>query len=162
MPGVDCAHQTLVWGQMGMITFIVVPPVSSQVALVHSRWQDYPEWHIDDTWVAYRAMSLINQDEPPYPGFAVATRPDIADDGTAQSVTVELWTYERPTGLRQVHQSIFSAGSTREVLLGNEESGKWSTLIIPESEMTIEILVDAERPIEVARVAFVLGSIGGR
>jgi hypothetical protein len=50
-----------------------VHPHHAQVALVDATWQDYPQWETGDEHVVFRAASLTDPDNPPYPGFAVAT-----------------------------------------------------------------------------------------
>src|SRR5580693_1811031 len=62
-----------------------VHPHHAQVALVDATWQDYPQWETGDEHVVFRAASLTDPDNPPYPGFAVATQPDIGPDGPVRS-----------------------------------------------------------------------------
>jgi hypothetical protein len=94
---------------MPVVISLDVLPLHAQVALLDATWQDYPDWADGDEQVAVRAPSLANPDLPPYPGFAVATRPDTAS-GRWQMVRVEVWAGERPDGLRMIRDSVLHVG----------------------------------------------------
>ena len=136
-----------------MLACLDVPPSADGVALLDATWQDYPRWESDDDAVAFKAPSLTDPDSPPYPGFAVATRPH-SDSDRAQVVRVELWAGRSPHGLRLLHSSVLYVGGAG-VELGNAEN----SLIhaeVPAGDWDIEIWVDSDRDHAVRRVAFVL------
>lgn len=139
---------------------IDVSPLYAQVAILDATWQDYPEWDDGQEWVAFRAESLIDPDNPPYPGVAVATRGDIGTDGPCQ-VRVEVWSGGTPDGLRRIHKTVLSIG-IHGVLVGNDQSNDMTELVLPEGNYPLEIWVDAETPDLVSRVVFLLGSPSSR
>ena len=132
-----------------------VSPLYAQVALVDATWQDYPQWKSGEEQVVFRAGSLIDPDNPPYPGFAVATHPDIGPDGP-RTVLVEIWTGSEPAGLRCFHQSVLHVGS-HGVIVGSELAGTTAKLKLARGEYPLKILVNAETRSEVSRVVFALG-----
>jgi hypothetical protein len=136
-----------------------VTPLSAQVAILDATWQDYPEWEGDERWVAFRAKSLIDPDNPPYPGIAVATRSDAGPDGPRQ-VRVEVWSEGVPRGLRCVHETVLSVGG-HGVLVGNDDSGELTELKLAEGDHPLQVWVDADAPAFVSRVVFLLGVGGG-
>lgn len=87
-----------------LVTKVLVVPYGADVAIADATWQDYPAWeeHADAQWVAFRAFSLIDPDNPPYPGIAVRTRPGTGSE-VPPDVQVEMWHEEVPSGLRMVH-----------------------------------------------------------
>jgi hypothetical protein len=133
---------------------IDVRPHHAQVALVDATWQDYPQWETGQEQVVFRAESLTDPDNPPYPGFAVATRPDAGPDG-ARTVRVEVWSDGEPAGLRCIHQSVLHVGG-RGVLVGNDQSGSMTELALARGEYRLRVLVDAETSRDVSRVVFAL------
>ena len=50
-------------------------------------------WGSGDTWVAYKAPSLIDPENLPYPGFAVRTR-SRGGDGEPCQVVAEVWSQD--------------------------------------------------------------------
>ena len=135
-----------------------VRPHYAQVALVDATWQDYPQWETGEEQVVFRAESLTDPDNPPYPGFAVATQPDIGPDGP-RTVRVEVWSDGEPAGLRCVHQSVLHVGS-HGVLVGNDQSGSMTELALARGEYRLRVLVDAETTRDVSRVVFALSEPG--
>jgi hypothetical protein len=133
-----------------------VTPLYAQVAILDATWQDYPEWDDGQEWVAFRAESLIDPDNPPYPGIAVATRSDIGADGPCQ-VRVEVWSGGTPDGLRLIHETVLTIG-IHGVLVGNDQSQDMTELALPEGDYPLQIWVDADTPGLVSRVIFLLGS----
>lgn len=132
-----------------------VHPSLGQVAMVDATWQDYPEWLQDDKWVAYRAQSLINPDSPPHPGVAVATRLSGGERG-GRGVVVEVWEGTPPTDVHLVHAMTLHVGRVG-VEVGDVIDGDSSRVPIPPGEHPLGIWVDADSPLEVGRVVFVLG-----
>jgi hypothetical protein len=132
-----------------------VSPCDAQVALIDATWQDYPQWDTGEEQVVFRAPSLIAPDKPPYPGFAVATQADIGPDGP-RKVRVEVWSDDEPDELLRIHQSVLYVGSAG-ILVGSDQSGGMTNLMLGRGEYALRILVDAETPREVSRVVFVLG-----
>jgi hypothetical protein len=146
---------------MPALVQVDVLPYEAQVALVHAAWQDYPRWEPGDKWVAYRAPSLIHPDSPPYPGVAVATRDAAGPDGPLQ-VRVEVWAEDEPPGLRCVHETVLAVGS-QGVNVGNVyASGGSQRLMLARGAYPLKVLVDADRPDQVSRVAFVIGECAER
>jgi hypothetical protein len=131
-----------------------VSPHYAQVALLDPTWPDYPQWETGQEQVVFRAESLTDPGKPPYPGFAVATRPDWGPDG-ACTVRVEVWSDSEPAGLRCIHQSVLHVGS-HGVLVGNDQSGSMTELALAEGEHRLRIFVDAEASRDVSRVVFAL------
>ena len=132
-----------------------VRPHNAQVALVDATWQDYPQWETGDEEVVFRAESLTDPDNPPYPGFAVATRPDIGPDGPC-TVRVEVWSGGEPARLRCVHQSVLYVGG-HGVLVGNELGGiSMAEVGLARGEYPLRVFVDAEATRDVSRVVFAL------
>jgi len=41
-----------------------VLPYEAEVGIIHAAWQDHPQWEPDNSWVAFRAPSLIDPDNP--------------------------------------------------------------------------------------------------
>jgi hypothetical protein len=132
-----------------------VRPHNAQVALLDATWQDYPQWETGDEPVVFRAESLTDPDNPPYPGFAVATQPDTGPDGS-RTVRIEIWSDAEPAGLLCIHQSVLHVGS-HGVLVGNDQSGSMTQLALARGEYPLRILVDAETTPDVSRVVFALG-----
>jgi hypothetical protein len=135
-----------------------VRPHYAQVALVDATWQGYPQWETGDEQVVFRAESLTDSDNPPYPGFAVATRPDTGRDGP-RTVRVEVWSDGEPAGLRCVCQSVLHVGG-HGVLVGNEQSGSMTELALARGQYRLRVLVDAEATCDVSRVVFALSEPG--
>jgi hypothetical protein len=135
-----------------------VRPHYAQVALVDATWQDYPQWETGDEQVVFGAESLTDPDNPPYPGFAVATQPDIGPDGPC-TVRVEVWSDGEPAGLRCVHQSVLRVGS-HGVLVGNDQSGSMTELALARGEYRLRVFVDAETTRDVSTVVFALSELG--
>lgn len=135
-----------------------VRPFAAEVALLDATWQDYPQWEPEDTWVAYHAPSLINQDSPPYPGVVVATS-DLARPDDRRSVRVEVWTADEPTGLHCVHETVLVVSSHHGVYVGTGGAprGRSEQLTLPAGEYPLRVLVDASRPDQVTRVVFGFG-----
>lgn len=142
---------------MPVVISLDVLPLHAQVALLDATWQGYLDWEEWDEQVAFRARSLTDPDLPPYPGFAVATRPD-AVRGHLQMVRVEVWTGERPDGLRKIHDGVLHVGRAG-VVVGNSEY-RLAPLNLPRGSWPLEIWVDAVLPGEVSRVAFALPALG--
>lgn len=128
-------------------------PMHAQVCILNSAWQDYPQWTTGGEAVAYRAESLVDPDRPPFPGFAVATRPDVGP-GSAGPVLVEVMRDEVPADLTLVHQSSLYI-SDGGVKVGNEESGLLA-VDLPRGTWALQIWVDSQVPAEVSRVTFVV------
>lgn len=139
---------------MPRVLAVEVTSPDGQVAIVDATWQDYPLWDSGDTWVAFKAPSLADPDNPPYPGFAVATR-RVSGTASDSTVTVEVWLREKPVGLREVHRSVFAVGD-HGVEVGNEASGELTSLAIPQGRHDLQVWVDGNRPDQVQLVAFVL------
>ncbi len=138
-----------------VLALLEVGPLHAQVALLDATWQDYPEWDSSDEEVAYKASSLTHPESPPYPGFAVATRPDL-DNGSPQTVQVELWIEDRPTALRSIHVNRLYVGRAG-VEIGSDAH---SVLVdVPAGEWQIEIFVDGTNPSSVGHVVFVLTGV---
>lgn len=146
-------HATYRFGVTVLIQ-LDVSPHDSQVALVDATWQDYPQWETGEEQVVFRAPSLIAPDQPPYPGFAVATQADIGPDGP-RKVRVEVWSGEEPGGLHCIHQNVLCVGRAG-VLVGNDPSGTMTKLTLARGQYALRILVDAETPYAVSRVVFAL------
>jgi hypothetical protein len=132
-----------------------VLPHEAEVGIIHAAWQDYPEWGPEDLWVAFRARMLSHPDSPPYPGIVVATR-DLTGSSGPRCVRVEVWTEDEPSGLRCVHQTMLPVGSVG-VNVGNHHGGGKERLMLARGDYPLRILVDADRPDQVARVVFVVG-----
>jgi hypothetical protein len=128
-------------------------PAHAQVCIVNSAWQDYPQWTTGGEAVAYRANSLVDPDNPPFPGFAVATRPD-AGPGSSGQVLVQVLRDEVPSNLVLIHRSQLYI-SDQGVDVGNVESGLVH-VDLPRGTWGLEIWTDSERPADVSRVTFVL------
>lgn len=143
---------------MTVLLQLDVRPHNAQVALVDATWQDYPQWETGDEEVVFRAESLTDPDNPPYPGFAVATRPDIGPDGP-RTVRVEVWSDGQPAGLRCVHQSVLYVGG-HGVLVGNDLGSSMAELGLARGEYPLRVFVDAEATRDVSRVVFALGEPG--
>ena len=135
-----------------------VRPHYAQVALLDAAWQDYPQWETGDEQVVFRAESLTDPDNPPYPGFAVATQPDTGPDDP-RTVRVEVWSDGEPAGLRCVCQSVLRVGS-HGVIAGNDQSGSMTELTLARGEYHLRVLVDAEATRDVSRVVFALSGPG--
>jgi hypothetical protein len=140
-----------------MLLQLDVRPHHAQVALVDATWQDYPQWETGEEQVVFHAESLTDPDNPPYPGFAVATQADIGPDGP-RTVRVEVWADGEPAGLRCAHQSVLHVGS-HGVLVGNDQSGSMTELALARGEYRLRVLVDAEKTRDVSRVAFALSEL---
>jgi hypothetical protein len=138
-----------------MLASLDVGPLHAQVALLDATWQDYPEWDIGDEEVAYRASSLMHPESPPYPGFAVATRPDF-DNGKPQKVRVELWIEDHPATLRLIHVNRLYVGRAG-VEIGSDADS--IVVDVPPGDWQIEIWVDGAQPSSVARVVFALTGV---
>ena len=128
---------------MTVLLKLDVRPHYAQVALVDATWQDYPQWETGEEQVVFCAESLTDPDNPPYPGFAVATQPDIGPGGGPRTVLVEVWSDGEPAGLRCVHQSVLQVGS-HGVLIGNHQSGSMTELALARGEYRLRVLVNAE------------------
>lgn len=137
-----------------MLLKLDVSPLHAQVALVDATWPDYPQWETGDKPVVFRAESLSDPDNPPDPGFAVATRPDMGPDGP-RLVLVEAWSGDEPTELHCAHQSVLHVGNNG-VIVGNELAGTIARLMLSHGQYPLRILVDAEARGEVSRVVFAL------
>ncbi|HEX3959570.1 MAG TPA: hypothetical protein VHZ03_23540 [Trebonia sp.] len=134
---------------MTVLLKLNVRPHYAQVALVDAAWQDYPQWETGDEQVVFGAESLTDPGNPPYPGFAVATQPEIGPDGLC-TVRVEVWSDGEPAGLRCVHQSVLRVGS-HGVLVGNDQSGSMTELALARGEYRLRVFVDAEATRDVSR-----------
>jgi hypothetical protein len=137
---------------MAQVVAVEVDPLDAQVALLDATWQDYPQWETSNRWVAYKAASLLRPDQPPYPGFAVATRPDTGPTGP-QTVVVEVWIGSPPAGLRMVHASVLVVGRAG-IVVGTDATP--TRLELAPGSYPVQIWVDAARPEDVARVVFAL------
>ena len=147
----------LVGCAMPRLIAVELTPRDGQVAILDATWQDYPHWESSDEWVAFKALSLIHPDHPPYPGFAVATRGDVSRQGP-HSVIVEVWCQEAPTGLHEVHRSVLAVGA-HGIEVGNEDSGHLTSLDISRGQYDLQVWVDGDKPDRVALVAFVLSAL---
>lgn len=140
---------------MTLLLSLDVTPLGSEVALVDNTWPGYPEWEPDEKWVAFRDLTLVDPEHPPYPGIAVATQGHTGPDGP-RTVHVEVWSAEEPPGLRCVHQTVLSVGS-HGLLVGNDESGQTGKVTLPRGNYPLKVLVNADTPDEVSSVVFALG-----
>jgi hypothetical protein len=121
--------------------------------LTRSHRSELPIWqHSGDEPVAFTAPSLTHPDSPPFPGFAVATRPDFRG-GESQDVAVLVQVGERPD-LTLIHMSVLYVGRAG-VKVGNTDSGL-THINLRTGDWPIEIWVDATDPAEVSCVVFVL------
>jgi len=141
---------------MAVVVSLDMLPLPAQVALLDATWQDYPDWEDGNEQVAFRARSPINPHLPPYPGFAVTTRPDTAS-GRLRMVRMQVWTGQRPDDLRKIHDSVLHVGRAG-VVVGNEEY-RLISLDLPRGDWPLEIWVDAAAPGEVSRVVFALPTL---
>jgi hypothetical protein len=137
---------------------MLVVPDEAEVAIVDATWQDYPEWEedADAQWVASRAFSLIDADNPPYPGIAVRTRPGTGSE-EPQEVQVEIWQDEVPSGVHRVHSTLLNLG-LHGVELGDVRWGHSEKVGLEAGKYELEVWVDGEAPHLVSRVVFVLGA----
>jgi len=99
-----------------------VLPVDAHVALVDRTWQDYPYPDDDDAWVTFRAESLDDPDQPPYPGVTVKAGGWRDPAGQSKGVVlVEIWLHDTPPLLTCVFTTELHVGQ-HAVLVGNERS----------------------------------------
>jgi len=132
-----------------------VSPIAAQVCILDSECQFYPSWDSGEEPVAYRTFGLVDPDNPPYPGFAVATRPDLGPPPCGP-VVVAVLRDEVPPDLTLIHSSVLYVGD-HGVDVGNEQSGL-TGVDLPRGCWPLQIWTDSTTTAEVGRVTFVVST----